>query len=312
MRSRDVVDTSARLGPLVLANPIVAASGTFGHGAEFSRLCPLNELGAVTVKSLAPFEWQGNAPLRTTEAPGGAMLNSVGLAGPGVEAWIRDDLPQLHAYGATVIVSLWGRTIDDYVQGAKLLDEVRAQVAAIELNLSCPNLDGGRHMFAVDSGATSAVIKAVKDSTDVPLFAKLTAVVTDIVQIAGVALDAGATGLTLINTLLGLMIDPATRKPVLGAGGGGLSGTPIKPVALRAVAEVARAFPGTPIIGTGGVNTGIDAAEMLMAGASAVGVGTATFAEPRASLRIRDELVRWCRRNRIATTAELTGSLQMP
>lgn len=305
------VDTTTRLGPIELANPIITASGTFGHGAELCRLCPPDQLGAITVKSLAPFAWEGNPPLRTTEAPGGAMLNSVGLTGPGVVAWVRDELPALHAAGARVIASLWGRTVDDYATGAALLGDARDRLIAVELNLSCPNLDGGRHMFAADAEATGAVIRAVRETTDLPVFAKLTAAVTDIVAIAGAALDAGATGLTLINTLPGLAIDADGRRPMLGAGGGGLSGPPLKPVALRAVWEVSRAFSAIPIIGTGGVSSGEDAVEMLLAGAAAVGVGTATFADPRAALRIRDQLVRWCARHGIATTAELTGALAM-
>jgi dihydroorotate dehydrogenase (NAD+) catalytic subunit len=310
VRARSAVDTTTRLGPIELPNPIVAASGTFGHGAEFARLCPPDQLGAVTVKSLAPFAWEGNPPLRTTEAPGGGMLNSVGLTGPGIADWIRADLPALRAAGARVIVSLWGHTVDDYANGAALLAPAMDHVTAIELNLSCPNLDGGRHMFAADADASSTVVRAVCAVVERPVFAKLTAAVPDLVEIARQAREAGAAGLTLINTLPGLAIDADDRCPRLGAGGGGLSGPPIKPVALRAVADVARALPGVPIIGTGGVTTGTDAVEMLLAGATAVGVGTATFAEPRATLRIRDELVRWCTRRRVTSTAELIGGLE--
>ena len=237
------------------------------------------------------------------------MLNSVGLTGPGIGPWIRDDLPELHATGASVIASLWGRTIDDYAEGASLLSEAGSRLVAIELNLSCPNLDGGRHMFAVDPEATQSVVAAVCSVTELPVFAKLTAVVTDIIEIARRAIDAGATGLTLINTLLGIAIDADARRPVLGAGGGGLSGPPIKPVALRAICDVARALPGVPIIGMGGVTNGTDAVEMLLAGATAVGVGTATFAEPRAALRVRDELTTWCARRGIASTRELVGTM---
>lgn len=304
-------DATTRLGPIELPNPIVAASGTFGHGAEFAALCPPAQLGAVTVKSLAMFAWAGNAPLRTTEAPGGGMLNSVGLAGPGIEAWTRDDLPELEATGARIIVSIWGRTIDDYAGAARALMAASDRIVAIEINLSCPNLDGGRHMFAIDPDATRAVVRAVVAESPLPVFAKLTAAVGDITEVAGAAIGAGATGLTLINTLLGIAIDADRRRTVLGAGGGGLSGAPIKPVALRAVWECARAFPSVPIIGTGGVSRGRDAAEMLLAGASAVGVGTATFADPRAPTRVLHELERWCRRRGVSTVAALTRGMEV-
>lgn len=310
-RRRPTIDEAVRVGPISLPNAIIAASGTFGHGAEFARLCPPGELGAVTMKSLAAFPWEGNAPLRTTEAPGGGMLNSVGLMGPGVAAWIDDDLPDLRATGARVIVSVWGRTVGDYAAATTMLAPASGDLLAVEVNLSCPNLDGGKHMFAADVEATTAVIGAVVAATDLPVFAKLTAAVTDVVAVARAAIDAGAVGLTLINTMLGLAIDADSRRTRLGAGGGGLSGPPIKPIALRAVAEVARALPDVPIIGTGGVTSGLDAAEMLIAGASAVGVGTATFAEPRATLRIRRELAQWCAA-RATTPAALRSTLEMP
>lgn len=313
MSRRREVDLATTLGPVALPNPVIAASGTFGRGVEFAAVCPPEALGAVTVKSLAPFAWDGNPPLRTTEAPGGGMLNSVGLTGPGIDAWLRDDLPALRAAGARVIVSLWGRTVDDYAEGARRIATHADDIVAVEINLSCPNLDGGRHMFATDAVATAEVVAAVAAAAGAtPVFAKLTAAVTDITTIARSALDAGATGLTLVNTLLGLAVDAEQRRPVLGAGGGGLSGPPIKPVALRAVWECARAFPGTPIIGTGGITTGRDAAEFLIAGASAIGVGTASFAEPRACLRIRDELVRFCRRHAVARSCDLVGTLEGP
>ncbi len=305
-------DMTVRVGPWALANPIVAASGTFGHGAELAGACPPHELGAVTVKSLAHFAHEGNEPLRVTEAPGGGMLNSVGLAGPGVAHWIEHDLPALEAAGARVIVSVWGRSVDDYAKAAEELAAVGERVLGIEANLSCPNLLGGHEMFAQSPALTAETITAVVGAAGVPVFAKLTAQVTDVVAIARAALAAGASGLTLINTLPGLVIDAHARRPMLGAGGGGLSGTPLLPVALRTVADVARALPGVPIIGTGGVSTGADAAAMLLAGASAVGVGTATFAEARATIRIRDELARWCVRERVAAVRDLIGRLEWP
>jgi len=305
------VDLEVALGPLRLPNPVVAASGTFGHGAELAALCDPRGIGAVTTKSVAVFASEGNPPLRVAEAPGGGMINSVGLPGPGVEAWIAHDLPALEARGARVIASIWGRTVADYEGAARALKEVAHRIVAIEVNLSCPNVEARAHIFAHAPETTRAATYAVVDAVGgaAPVFAKLSPNVTDLVDIAGAALDAGATGLTLVNTVMGLVVDASTRAPRLGAGGGGLSGPPIKPIALRAVWEVSRAYPGVPIIGTGGVVTGEDAAEMLLAGASAVGVGTATFLDPRATLRIVEELAQWCARNHVARVRDLTGGL---
>ncbi len=306
------VDLAVDLGPLRLPNPIVAASGTFGHGAEVAALCDPRGIGAVTTKSVAVFASEGNAPLRVAEASGGGMINSVGLPGPGVDAWIEHDLPALEARGARVIASIWGRTVGDYEAAARALKEVAHRVVAIEVNLSCPNVEARAHVFAHAPGTTREAVHAVVEALggSAPVFAKLSPNVTDVVEIAGAALDAGAAGLTLVNTVMGLVIDATTRAPRLGAGGGGLSGPPIKPVALRAVWEVARAHPGVPVIGTGGVSTGEDAVEMLLAGATAVGVGTATFREPRATLRIVEELGAWCARNDVARVRDLIGGLR--
>ena len=311
-RPRPEVDLGVEVGPVHLPNPIIAASGTFGHGDEVARLCPPAGLGAVTAKSVAEFASDGNPPLRVTEVPGGGMLNSVGLPGPGVDAWIARDLPALEARGARVIASIWGRSVAEFEKAALTLEAVAHRIVAVEVNLSCPNVEARADVFAHSPSATREAIGAVVDAlgTNVPVFAKLSPNVTDIVEIATAARDAGATGLTLVNTVMGLMIDAGTRTPRLGAGGGGLSGTQIKTVALRAVWEVARALPGVPIIGTGGVSTGEDAVEMLLAGAHAVGVGTATFLDPRATLRIVDELRAWCARNDVARVRDLTGGMR--
>ena len=307
----DLVDLAVTLGSMHLPKPIVAASGTFGHGAEVAALCDPRGIGAVTTKSVAVFASEGNPPLRVAEAPGGGMINSVGLPGPGVDAWIAEDLPALEQLGARVIASIWGRTVADFEAAARALKAVARRVAAIEVNLSCPNVEARAHVFAHAPETTRAATRVVVDALGgaAPVFAKLSPNVTDLVEIAGAALEAGATGLTLVNTVMGLVVDADTRRPRLGAGGGGLSGPPIKPVALRAVWEVSRAYPGVPIIGTGGVTSGEDAAEMLLAGASAVGVGTATFLDPRATLRIVDELAQWCARHDIAHARDLTGGL---
>jgi dihydroorotate dehydrogenase (NAD+) catalytic subunit len=317
-RPQTTVDLSVRVGPLTLANPVVAASGTFGHGAELAALCDPAQLGAVTVKSISAFPWPGNSGLRVTEAPGGGMLNSVGLAGPGIDAWIADDLPALAASGARVIVSIWGRTVEEYAAAAAPLRVIAGNpvwnqaVIAVEANLSCPNLEDRRRIFAHAPATTTAALLAVREAVagSLPVFAKLSPNVTDVREIAAAALEAGADGLTLVNTVMGLVVDARSRRPKLGNGGGGLSGPPIRPVALRVVHEVSSAFPGTPIIGTGGISTGEHAVEMLLAGASAVGVGTATFAEPRATLRILEELESWCASRGVARVADLTGKLE--
>jgi dihydroorotate dehydrogenase (NAD+) catalytic subunit len=239
------------------------------------------------------------------------MVNAVGLQGPGMAAWLAHDLPALRASGARVIASVWGHTVDDFARATEMLDG--ADVLAIEVNASCPNLhspDQHADIWAHSARATGEVVRAVRGATALPVFAKLSPNVTDLTEIARAAVDAGADGLTLVNTVLALVIDAETRRPVLGGGGGGLSGPAIKPIALRAVRTVTRALPDVPVIGTGGVTTGVDAVEMLLAGASAVAVGTANFRDPRAPYRVLDELVDWCARHEVARVRDLTGTLE--
>jgi dihydroorotate dehydrogenase (NAD+) catalytic subunit len=223
----------------------------------------------------------------------------------GVAAWLRDQLPSLHNAGARVVASIWGRSVDEYAQAAAML--AGSDVVAVEVNLSCPNLDGGRHLFAQAPSETAAVITACLPCGR-PLWAKLTPNVTDMVAVAGAALDAGAEALTLVNTVMGLAIDPARRGPWLAVGGGGLSGPALHPIAVRAVYECRAAFPGAAIVGVGGVARGVDAIELLEAGADAVQVGTATFADPRAPARVLSEVRRWCEHAGIARIAELIGA----
>jgi dihydroorotate dehydrogenase (NAD+) catalytic subunit len=305
-------DLAVDLGPVRLPNPVVAASGTFGHGAEVAELCDPRGVGAVTVKSVAAFPWAGNPPLRVTEAAHGGMLNSVGLPGPGVDAWIERDLPALERTGARVIASIWGRSVEEYAAAARPLKAVAHRLLAVEVNLSCPNVEARNDVFAHSADATRGAMRSVVDAMGdaVPTFAKLSPNVTDIVEIARAAIDAGATGLTLVNSVMGLAIDADARALRLGAGGGGYTGAPIKPIALRAVWEVSRELPRVPIIGTGGVSTGVDAIEMMLAGATAVGVGTATFAEPRAMLRIVDEMRSWCAAHRVTDVRTLIGGVR--
>lgn len=309
--SRFAVDGRVSLGVLELPHPIIAASGTFGYGDEVARVCPPGELGAITVKSLLSDPWPGNPAPRVAPVTAG-MMNAVGLPGPGVAGWIRDDLPALEAAGGRIIGSIWGRSVADYEAAAKQIDAVQHALIALEVNVSCPNVEARSEIFGHSCEATTAVVRAVRDVTSLPLFVKLSPNVTSIVEIARAALDAGADGLTCVNTVIGLSIDPETRRPRLGKGGGGLSGPAIKPIAVRAVSDVRAAFPDVPIIGTGGVATGIDAVEMLLAGANAVGVGTATFQDPRATIRIRDELYEWCDAHSIARVCELTGQMEQP
>jgi dihydroorotate dehydrogenase (NAD+) catalytic subunit len=304
-----VTDLSVDVGSVGLPSPVIAASGTAGHGAELGAYGDLGRLGAVTVKSLSVDPWPGNPAPRVHGAAGGAaMLNSVGLQGPGVDAWRRDDLPPMLAAGARVVGSIWGRSVDDYAKAAGAM--AGAEVVALEVNLSCPNLDGGRHLFAQSRDDTSAVVRAVVDAAGgIPVWAKLTAVTGSIVDIAAAAVEAGAEALTLINTVLGMVIDVESRRFALGSGpgGGGLSGPAIHPVAVRVVHDVHAALPEMPIVGVGGVASGADAVELVLAGAAAVGVGTATFADPRACWRVTDELAAWCAGHDVTRLADLTG-----
>jgi dihydroorotate dehydrogenase (NAD+) catalytic subunit len=304
--------TEVRLGELVLASPVVTASGTFGHGDEVAQLGDPTRLGAVTAKSLSAEAWPGKPAPRLHMTASG-MLNAVGLQGPGVDAWVAHDLPALRATGARVIASVWGNTVDDFGRAARMLMRARADLVAIEVNVSCPNHHAREAIFAHDPEMTAAAIGAVVDAgLGLPVLAKLSPNVTDLTSIARAAVAAGATALTLVNTLLGLAIDPETRQPVLGGGGGGLSGPAIKPVAVRAVHDVTRALPDVPVIGTGGVTTGTDAVEMLLAGATAVGVGTASFLDPRAPYRVLDELCAWCVAHDVARVADLVGAMREP
>jgi dihydroorotate dehydrogenase (NAD+) catalytic subunit len=303
------VDLDVGLGRLSLPSPVLTASGTFGHGDEVARFGDPSRLGAVTAKSVSPEPWAGKPAPRLHMTASG-MVNAVGLQGPGMRAWLDDDLPALRAAGARVIASVWGHTVDEFARATELLDG--ADVLAVEVNASCPNHSPQQHdgIWAHDPRATGEVVRAVCGATTLPVFAKLSPNVTDLTEIARAAVDAGADGLTLVNTVLALVIDAETRRPVLGGGGGGLSGPAIKPIALRAVRTVTRALPGVPVIGTGGLQTGVDAVEMLLAGASAIAVGTANFRDPRAPYRVLDELVDWCARHDVARVRDLTGALE--
>ena len=236
------------------------------------------------------------------------MLNSVGLQGPGVAHWLAEELPALERAGATVVASVWGSTVDDYRRAAEMLADAPASVVAVEVNVSCPNHHDRNRMFAHSAEATAEVVR-VSQASDRPLWIKLSPNVADLAAIARAAVDAGAEAVTLVNTVLGMIIDVEARRPLLGGRGGGLSGPAIHPVAVRAVHDVRAAHPDITIVGVGGVANGVDAIELLMAGASAVQVGTATFADPRAVLHVHDEIARWCETHGVTTVAELIGAV---
>jgi dihydroorotate dehydrogenase (NAD+) catalytic subunit len=301
-------DLRTTVGSVALPNPVLTASGTAGHGAELSRYLDLGALGAVVVKSLSAEPWPGNPAPRVHETAAG-MLNSVGLQGPGVAAWLEEELPSLLATGARVVASIWGMRVEDYAAAAAALAAAPDGVVAVEVNLSCPNLDGGRHLFAQSPARTEEAVAATA-ACGRPRWAKLSPNVTDLVEIAEAARRGGAEAVTLVNTLTGMAIDPETRRYRLGAGGGGLSGAAIHPVAVRAVHDVHAALPDLPIVGAGGVARGGDAAELILAGASAVQVGTATFADPRAPARVLAEVAGWVGRQGARGIGELVGAVQ--
>jgi dihydroorotate dehydrogenase (NAD+) catalytic subunit len=294
------------VGSVTLPNPVMTASGTSGHGDELGGYFDLSALGAVVVKSLSASAWAGNPAPRLHETDAG-MLNSVGLQNPGVEAWLADELPALVAAGARVVASIWGFTVEDFALAAKLLVDAPPAVIAVEVNVSCPNVEDRHRMFAHSTSATADAIDATR-ACHRPRWAKLSPNVTDLVEIADAALRAGADALTLTNTVMGMAIDTETRRARLGAGGGGLSGPAIRPVAVRAVYECREAFPDAAIVGVGGVATGEHAVELLLAGANAVEVGTATFYDPRTPLRVVHQLERWCDQHGVRRVADLIGA----
>jgi dihydroorotate dehydrogenase (NAD+) catalytic subunit len=283
-------DLSTSLGPLHLPNPVLTASGCAAAGRELDQFLDVAALGAVVTKSIMLAPRSGRATPRMAETPSG-MLNSIGLQGPGIDHFLDHDLPWLHEQGARAVVSIAGGSIEEYAELAARLRGAPG-LTAIEVNISCPNVANRGLVFACDPGAASAAVDAVRSATApaVPVFAKLSPDVTDIVTIARACVDAGADGLSMINTLLGMALDLDTMRPVLAGVTGGLSGPAIKPVAVRCIWQVHAALPDVPILGMGGVRSGLDALELILAGASAVSVGTAVFGDPTAPARVLREL----------------------
>lgn len=302
------VDLGVDLAGVSLANPITTASGCFASGAEIDRFFDVGQLGAIVAKSITLEPRQGLDPPRMHETPSG-MLNAIGLQNPGVDGWIDNDLAWLQGKQVPVIVSIAGKSVDEFREVASRL-RGKAGVAAIEVNLSCPNVEHRGLVFACQSGPSQAVISAVTEVTDVPVFGKLTPDVTDIAEIARAVVDAGADGLSLINTTLGMAVDPETGRPRLRNTFGGMSGPAIRPMAVRAIHQVHQARPDVPIIGMGGVRTVEDVVELVRVGASAVAIGTANFADPLVTKRLVEGLRGWLAERGIGSIAELRGTVQ--
>jgi len=292
-----------RVGPLTLENPFINASGTFGYGVEYADFVDVARLGGVSVKGISLEPLPGNAPPRTVETAAG-MLNSIGLANIGIDAFVRDTMPRLRELGVTVIVNTFASSVEDFVELAGRFDAV-AGIAALELNISCPNVHAGGMHFGVSAEAAHEVTAAVRAATRLPLMVKLSPEAGDIRAVARGVEAAGADIITMINTIRGMVIDVDRRRPMLGRKTGGLSGPALRPLAVRMVYEVFQAVE-IPIIGMGGIGSLRDALEFFMAGAAAVQVGTANYAEPGISLRLADELEAYCTERDI-TPADLVG-----
>jgi len=294
------------IGSVHLSQPVLTASGTAGHCVELNRYFSMAEIGATVVKSLFATPWPGNPAPRLHPTPAG-MINAVGLQGPGVPKWCETDLPELEKHGVTIVASIWGRTVEEYRQAAELLAPHAHRIAALEVNLSCPNLEGRGGIIAHDAEMSANVIAACA-VTGVPMWAKLSPNTDRLITIAESVVEAGAEALTLTNTLLGMLLNTETAQPVLGNGGGGVSGRAMFPVALRAVFDVRKALPQIPIVGVGGIASGNDAIAMMQAGAHAVQVGTASFARPDAAMKILNEMHAWMRKQGVSQWSEITNT----
>lgn len=301
-------DMSVEIAGIKMRNPVMTASGTFGYGEEFSEYMDLESIGAMITKGLSLKPKAGNNTPRIVETPGG-MLNAIGLQNVGIEAFIAKKLPFLRGVNTPVIVNLYGNSLEEYGELADRIDGID-EVAGVEVNISCPNVKQGGIVFGTDPAAAAQVVELVRKSTSKPLIVKLSPNVTDIVTMAKACVDAGAEALSLINTLTGMAIDLNSRRPVLANITGGLSGPAIKPVALRMVWQVARAVK-VPIIGIGGIMTATDALEFILAGATAVQVGTASFLTPSASQEIAAGMEKWLLENRVGSLKELIGGLKV-
>ena len=301
-----MADLSVKVAGVSFDNPLIAASGTFGFGREYAEFYPLNTLGGISCKGITLKKRDGNPPPRIAETPSG-ILNAVGLQNPGVDVFIRDDLPWLKQQGTVVIANTAGNTVEEYCQMAEKLSDT--DVDMIELNISCPNVKSGGVQFGTSCEAVEDITSQVRRFCKKPLIIKLSPNVTDIASIAKAAEAAGADAISMINTLTGMRIDIHTRRPIIRNNTGGLSGAAVFPVAVRMVWQVANAVK-IPIIGMGGITTWEDAVEMLMAGATALQIGTVLFSDPYAPVKINEGLNRFLDENGIKSVTELTGTVQ--
>ncbi len=297
---------AVNLAGIEMKNPVMVASGTFGYGPEYSDLVDLNALGAIAVKGILSVPWEGNDTPRLVETPSG-LLNAIGLQNPGVEKFISDYMPFLRNYDVPVIVNIWGRTLEEYCEVAKRFNDCEG-IAALELNISCPNLKEGGMEFGTNPETTEKVVSMVRKVTKLPLIPKLSPMVSDIARFARICEESGADAISLINSIPGMVIDVESRKPVLSNGVGGVTGPAIRPIAVRLVMLAARAVK-IPVIGMGGIASGSDAIEFLLAGASAVAVGTATFIEPTTALRVADEIAEYMVEHGVESVGDLVGKL---
>ena len=300
------VNLAVNLGGLAMKNPVTTASGTFAAGMEYSDFVDVSALGAVTTKGVSLNGWEGNASPRIAEVPSG-MLNSIGLQNPGVAHLKSEELPWLREQGATTIVNVSGHSFDEYVQVIEALED--APVDAYEVNISCPNVDAGGMTLGTHVPSVEKVVSLCREATSRPLIVKLTPNVTDITEIARAAEASGADAISLINTLLGMAIDVKRRRPVLARVVGGFSGPAVKPVALRMVWQCSKAV-SVPILGMGGVTTGTDAVEFMLAGATAVAVGTANFMNPQATVDVIDGIIDYCEEQGVNEVNDLIGALE--
>lgn len=301
-----MIDLSATLGPLTLRSPLVGAAGTIGSVVDFAEVADLTAYGAAVAKSVSEEPWAGR-PTPRVAAAGTGMLNSIGIQNPGIEAWVDENGTRIADLDVPVWGSAVGKTAAEFGRVAARLES--AGVQAVEVNLSCPNLEGHK-MFALDPDATAEVVSDVRSAVEIPIGAKLSPNSEDISAVAGAAVEAGADWLVLTNTVWGAGIDVRARRPLLSGVVGGYSGPPLKPIALRCVLETRRALPAVPIVGCGGVTTGEDVVEFLMAGASAVCVGTAHFDRPRAAATILDQLESFMRSDGVESLGDYVGSVR--